>query len=62
MRIPDFGTPWCFLSDNRGEFNNENYQQMNEKLIIKTCTTAVESLFSNDSVECHNLIIAEIMK
>ena len=32
---------------------------MNEKLNINTCITAMESLFSNGSVECHNLIATE---
>ena len=35
---------------------------MNEKLNIETCTTAVESPFSNGTVEGHNLIIAEAME
>ena len=45
-----------------GEFNNEGYRQMNEKLNIETCTTAAESPFSNGTVECYNLIVAEAMK
>ena len=35
---------------------------MNEKLNIETCTPAVESPFSNGTVECHNLIVAEAME
>ena len=52
----------AFVSDNGGEFNNEGYWQMNEKLNIETCITAVESPFSNGTVECHNLIVAESME
>ncbi len=35
---------------------------MNEKLNIETCATAAENLFSNDIVECHNLIVTEAME
>ena len=35
---------------------------MNETLNIETCTTAVESPFSNGTVERHNLTVAEAMK
>ena len=35
---------------------------MNEKLNIETGITAAESPFSNDIVECHNLIVAEVME
>lgn len=61
MWISYFGAPKRFLSDNGGEFNNEGYRQMNEKLNIETCPTAAESPFSNGTVERHNLIIAEAM-
>ena len=50
------------MSDNWAEFNNEGYQQMNEKLNIETCTTAAENPFSNGIMECHNLIVAETME
>ena len=32
---------------------------MNEKLYIETCITTAESPFSNGTLECHNLIVAE---
>ena len=51
-----------YFSDNGVEFDNEDYQQINEKLNIETSTTAVESSFSNGSVECHNLIVAEAIE
>ena len=50
-----------FLSDNGGEFNNEAFREMNEKMNIHTATTAAESPFSNGTVERHNLILAEAM-
>ena len=62
MGISYFELPKHFLSDNGEEFNNEGYWQMNEKLNIETCTTAVESPFINGTVEYHNLIVAEAME
>ena len=35
---------------------------MKEKLNIETCTTAVESLFSNGTERHNNLIVAEAME
>ena len=57
--IAYFGAPKQFLSDNGGEFSNEKYREMNEKLNIETLTTAAESPFSNGVVERHNQILAE---
>ena len=54
LRISYFVLCKCLLSDNGGEFNNDGYQQMNEKLDIETCTTALESSFSNGTVEYYN--------
>ena len=59
--IKYFGTPRKFLSDNGGEFSNDSFREMNEKLSIETCTTAAESPFSNGTVERHNLILYEAM-
>ena len=56
-----FGYPQKFMSDNGGEFSNEKFREMNEKLNIETTTTAAESPFSNRIVERHNLILAEAM-
>ena len=61
MWISYFGYPKKFLSDNGGEFSNERFREMNEKLNIETATTAAESPFSNGMVERHNFIIAEAM-
>ena len=61
MWIRYFGSPAKFLSDNGGEFANEQYREMNEKLGVETCKTAAESPFSNGLVERHNAILAETM-
>ena len=57
-----FGSPGKFLSDNRGEFSDETYREMNEKLNVVTLTTAGESPVSNERVEHHNLVVSESMK
>ena len=59
MCISYFGAPLKFLSDNGGEFSNDQYREMNEKLNIETCTTAGEAPFSNGIVERHNQILGE---
>ena len=61
MWICYFGSPSRFLSDNGGEFNNDSFRQMNEKLNIITCTTAAESPFSNGTCERHNIVVYEAM-
>ena len=50
------------LNDNREEFNNKGYQQTNKKLNTEICTIAVGSPFSNGTVECHNLTVAEAVE
>ena len=60
--IAYFGSPKKFLSDNGGEFFDETYREMNEKLNVVTLTTAGESSFSNGSVERHNLVVSESLK
>ena len=59
--IKYFGSPTKFLSDNGGEFANEQFREMNEKLGVETVTTAAESPFSNGTVERHNAVLAETM-
>ena len=49
MWISSFGAPRGFLCDKKREFVDENYWQMNEKLNIETCTTAVGSQLSNNT-------------
>ena len=59
--ITYFGCPAKFLSDNGGEFGNDVFREMNEKLGVVTETTAAESPFSNGIVERHNGILYEAM-
>lgn len=59
MSIVYFGAHRKFLCNNIGEFSNERYKEMNEKLNIETAMTAGESPFSNTIVEQHNQILAE---
>ena len=60
--ISYFGAPRMFMSDNGGEFANEDFKVMCEKLNIDVANTAGESPFSNGIVERHNLVIGEAMK
>ena len=50
------------MSENGGEFNNEGYQQLNEKLHIETCTTTTESPSNNLTMECDCLTVAEVIE
>ena len=59
--ITYFGAPRKMLSDNGGEFDNETFREMNEKLNVQTCNTAAESPWSNGMVERHNAILYESM-
>ena len=56
-----FGTPNLFLSNNRGEFNNELFREMGEQLNINIKTIAAESTWSNGIVEKHNGVIGNMM-
>ena len=53
-----FGPPKKFLSDNGGEFINEEMVDFAEKFNISIKTTAAESPWSNGLCERHNAIIA----
>ena len=53
--------PTEILSDNGGEFGNDVFREMNEKLSVETLTTAAESPFSNGTVERHSGILYEAM-
>ena len=44
MWIKNYGCPKRFLADNGGEFANEKYKEMNEKLNIEVWQTPGESL------------------
>ena len=59
--IAYFGAPKKFHSDCGGEFCNDVFREMNEKLGIETSTTPVESPFSNGIVERHNKVLYESM-
>lgn len=56
-----FGCPGRFHSDNGGEFANDVFTEMNEKLGVETSTTPAESPFSNGVVERHNAVLYETM-
>ena len=57
--IQIYGTPQKFLSDNGGEFINEQMMELCERTNIIIKTTAAESPFSNGIVERHNQILEE---
>ena len=60
--IARFGTPGQFLSDNGGEFNNEEFREMAEAFNIRVRTTAAESPWSNGINEKYNGVIASTVK
>lgn len=49
-----FGPPKKFLSDNGGEFANEEFLKMAESLNVRVMHTSAESPWSNGLVERHN--------
>ena len=53
-----FGPSKKFLTDNGGEFCNDEFMSMCENLNIRICTTAAESPWSNGLVERHNAILS----
>ena len=53
-----FGCPVKFLSDNGGEFINDEVIDLAEKCNITIQTTAAESPWSNGLCERHNAIIS----
>ena len=59
--ISVFGSPTKFLTDNGRKFANNMFTNMCEGLGIVTKTTAAESPWSNDLVERHNLILADML-
>ena len=60
--IARFGAPGQFLSDNGGEFNNEEFREMAEAFNIRVSTTAAESPWSNGINERYNGVIASTVK
>ena len=59
--IQVFGTPEKFLTDNGGEFANQQFLDLCESMNIQVHTTAAEAQFSNGLVERHNLVISEML-
>ena len=57
-----YGSPEVGVyTDNGGEFNNELFLNMAEKLNISVKTTAAYSPFSNGVVERHNAVLTEML-
>ena len=56
-----FGVPDRILSDNGGEFNNDELQNMSENLNIEITTTAAESPWSNGVCERRNTVIGNMI-
>ena len=56
-----YGIPQRFLSDNGGEFSNESFRELCEKVNITVHTTAAESPWSNGLCERHNLVLADMI-
>ena len=56
-----FGSPKAILSDNGGEFSNEDFVEMGEKLNTEIKGTAAESPWSNGMNERHNGILGEMV-
>ena len=54
-----FGFPGTILSDNGGEFENEQMRSFAANFDVTVKTTAAESPFSNGITERHNAILTE---
>lgn len=59
--ISTFGSPNKILSDNGGEFSNDEFREMGEKLNTRITTTAAESPWSNGINERHNGLLGEMV-
>ena len=59
--VATFGAPRQMLSDNGGEFSNDDFRKMGEKLNITIKSTAAESPWSNGINERHNAILADMV-
>ena len=60
--ISIFGSPQKFLSDNGGEFVNDEFTELAEQFNITVLTTAAESPWSNGLCERHNGILADLVQ
>ena len=56
-----FGAPNKILSDNGGEFNNQELQDMSKNLNIEIMTIAAESPWSSGVCERHNAVIGNMV-
>jgi transposase InsO family protein len=56
--ITIFGAPCRFLSDNGGEFNNDNMRSLGDRFGIRIMCTAAESPWSNGICECLNSVLS----
>ena len=59
--IAIFGAPRKILSDNGGEFANDDFREMGEKLNTRITNTAAESPWSNGINERHNAILGSMV-
>ena len=59
--IAILGRPGCFMSDNGGEFVNNDFNQMCSLMNIKIKTSPSESPWCNGTVERHNGILAQMI-
>ena len=57
-----FGAPRKILSDNGGEFSNEQMREFGETFNVKIMTTAAECPFSNGICERQNAVIADSVR
>ena len=57
-----FGSPKSFLTDNGGEFVNQDFVDLAEKFNVNLKTTAAEAAWSNGLCERHNGILANTIK
>ena len=57
MWISFFGVPGTLMSDNGGEFVNNLYTEVSQKLGIRMVMPPAESPFSNGIVERHKKVI-----
>ena len=60
--IAIFGRPYVFLSDNGGEYNNEHFIDMCDKLGVHVITTGAEAAWSNGIVERHHALLSRNVK
>ena len=60
--ISIFGPPKRFLSDNGGEFSNQQFHSLCESFNITVMTTAAEAPWSNGLCERHNAVLADMLE